>query len=80
MWNVEKYTGVAYLVCYEKLISQPEQQIPPLAAWLGVSVAGFRPELLRDTSMGKYKEGLTAEELDEVMAAAGPTLARLGYE
>jgi hypothetical protein len=78
--NMEKYAGTAYLACYEKLICQPEEEVPALAAWLGVSAQGFRTELLRDTSIGKYKEGLAPAELEEVMAVAGSTLARLGYE
>jgi hypothetical protein len=78
--TMEKYAAQGYLVRYEQLITQPAQELSQLADWLGVPVQGFRAELLHDSSIGKYRDGLTAAELAEVVAVAGPTMARLGYD
>jgi hypothetical protein len=41
--------------------------------------AGFPEGLTHPTSIGKYKTGLTKDELETVMEVAGPTMDRLGY-
>jgi hypothetical protein len=77
--QMERLSGQAHMICYEKLIQQPDSQLPALAEWLGVSATGFEVKMLERQSIGKYKEGLTAAELAEVMNVAGPTMERLGY-
>lgn len=61
------------------LIQQPERELEALGNWLGVDPSGFPKELILDDSIGKYKSGLTDEELTDVMKIAGPTMARLRY-
>ena len=79
MEQVEQLGSRAFIIRYESLVTQPGQVVPGLARWLGVSPEGFNTRILNAHSIGKYKEGLTAAELAEVLAVAGPTLARLGY-
>jgi hypothetical protein len=47
--------------------------------YLAVEPQGFPGKRARDTSIGKYQSGLSAEELATVLDIAGPTMARLGY-
>jgi hypothetical protein len=77
--QAEQLGSGAFIIRYESLVTQPEQVVPGLANWLGVSPEGFNTRILNPCSIGKYKEGLTTAELAEVMDVAGPTLARLGY-
>lgn len=77
--HAEQLGDDAFVIRYETLVTQPAQVIPDLARWLGVSPSGFDTSLLKPSSIGKYKQGLTAVELEELMAVAGPTLSRLGY-
>lgn len=80
MEKMEQFNGRALIIRYEDLVQKPETVVPEIANWLNVSVAGFNQDLLSAKSIGKYKQGLTADELDEVMEAAGATMAQYGYE
>ena len=77
--QAEQLSSRVFIIRYESLVMQPEQVVPGLARWLSVSAEGFNTGILNPRSIGKYKKGLTAAELAEVMDVAGPTLARLGY-
>ncbi len=76
---METHRAKLYCIRYEDLIREPREQVRALAAWLDLSAGGFRYQMVRDTSIGKYRTGLTGDELDQVIAVAGPTLARLDY-
>jgi DNA-binding ferritin-like protein (Dps family) len=79
---MERNKGKIHIVRYEDLVLEPRQELDKLAEWLGIDAAGFSDNLIsniRKTSIGKYKTGLTKEELDTVMSIASPTMARLGY-
>jgi hypothetical protein len=76
---MEKHRQKVYSIRYEDLVREPRRTLNALAHWLDVDPAGFRDSLVRDTSVGKYRTGLTASELAEVNEIAGPTLARLNY-
>ena len=77
---MEKHADGLWIMRYEKLVEYPRRELKALSNWLGVDPSGFRTRLIRDTSIGKYRSGLTDEELATVMEIAGPTMARLGYE
>ena len=68
-----------HVIRYEDFVRDPRSAADSLAAYLGVDPAGFRPAAVHDRSIGKYRKGLTAGELDEVLSVAGDMLARLGY-
>ena len=66
---------------YEELVSDPGDATEPVAHALGVGV-----EQLSDAfseahtgSVGRWRRDLTAEQLDDGEAEAGPLLAELGY-
>jgi hypothetical protein len=76
---MESHKEQIHIIRYEDLVREPRRELEALARWLGVEFAGFPKERIRDNSIGKYKNGLTDEELKTVMEIAGPTMARLGY-
>ena len=67
------------VVSYEDLVSESEKSLGRISDWLGVDAAGFEIQRISSRSVGNYRHGLTAEELDTVMEIAGPTMSRLGY-
>jgi len=78
--NMEHHADKLYIIRYEDLVRQPERELAALGEWLGVDPAGFPAHIIRESSIGKYKSGLTEEELAAVIKIAGPTMERLGYE
>jgi hypothetical protein len=76
---MERNADRCHIIRYEELMANPREVLDALAGYLGVAPGGFDASIIRPTSVGKHREGLTAEELEQVMAVAGPTLERLGY-
>jgi hypothetical protein len=76
---MERHAGSLFVVRYEALVSDTEAELRHIAEWLDVDPSGFDSERVFGSSVGSYRRGLTAKELDEVLAVAGPTLERLGY-
>lgn len=76
---LERHRGKIYCVRYENFVGHPEREINLVGNWLGVNFSPDAKKILKDTSVGKHKSGLTKEELKTVMRIAGPTMARLGY-
>ena len=62
---------------YENFANSAEE----LATFLGADVASAHRALdgFRDTSIGRWRTGLTPEHVADVEAEAGPLLAELGY-
>jgi hypothetical protein len=78
----ERHKDKIHIIRYEDLVREPRQELEALAKWLGVDCSGFSEGVInsiRNKSIGKYKTGLTEEELKIVMEISGPTLARLSY-
>lgn len=75
----ERVEGWVHVIRYEDLVLEPGRELRRLADWLGIDASGFKDEGVRDTSIGKYARGLTAEELAAVTDIAGPTMERHGY-
>jgi hypothetical protein len=67
------------IIHYEDLIKNKERELNALGDWLDVDSAGFDARIIRDTSIGKYKSGLSDKDLVTVMDVAGPTMAKMGY-
>lgn len=79
MAKMKAYNGRAFVIRYEDLVQKPETVVPALSQWLGVPAAGFNLKMLSADSIGKYKNGLSAAEVAEVMETAGETMAEFGY-
>jgi hypothetical protein len=77
--TMERNASSCHIIRYEDLVTTPAPVIAGLASYLGVDAAGFPIEMIRESSVGKFRTSLTEEQLAEIMAVAGPTLARLGY-
>lgn len=69
-----------HLIRYEQFVTDPQQTLADVADWLNISPAGFPLQQVRASSIGKYRQGLTADELAQVEAVAGETMRRLEYE
>jgi len=77
--NMEKHRGRIYIIRYEDFIAKPQIELENLGRWLGVDPTGFPSHEIKQTSMGKFSQGLSKEELSTVLKIAGPTMERLGY-
>jgi len=80
--SMERHRERIHVIRYEHLVRDPKGILGTLAGWLGVDPEGFPDESvagIRDNGVGKYRSGLTENELEDVMRVAGPTMARLGY-
>ncbi|MGH7799594.1 MAG: sulfotransferase family protein [Thermodesulfobacteriota bacterium] len=79
---MERHKDKIHIIRYEDLVREPRKELEALAKWLEVDATGFSEHVIRrisNSSIGKYKTGLTDEELKTVIEIAGPTMARLGY-
>jgi hypothetical protein len=79
---MERQRDKIHSIRYEDLVRDPRRELAMLAEWLAVDPSGFPDASIRsvrDNGIGKYADGLTGQELEAVMAVAGPAMARLGY-
>lgn len=76
---MESLADKLIILQYEALMVQPELELSRVSQAIGLDGLGFPIDMINPGSIGKYKKGLTAEELDTVLAVAGPTMERLGY-
>ena len=73
--NAERILAVQY----EGLVTQPEPVLNRLGFFLGLDPSGFRPEVLRSGSIGRYQTDLTDADLKVMNEVAGEVMRRLGY-
>ncbi|WP_420643240.1 sulfotransferase family protein [Candidatus Leptofilum sp.] len=76
---MEKHADKLIILQYEALMHEPEKELARVSEAIGVDPAGFPTDMINPGSIGKYKKGLTPEELETVMEVAGQTMERLGY-
>jgi hypothetical protein len=76
---MEHHARDLFAIRYEDLVEKPEAEMERLAGWLGVDPQGFDTKSVSGSAVGKYRQGLTPRELDDVLRVAGPTLHRLTY-
>ncbi len=76
---MELYADKLHIIRYEDLVQQPKRTMGLLGEYLGIDPLGFRVGMPRAGRISKYKQGLTEEELADVVEIAGPTMERLGY-
>jgi hypothetical protein len=79
MAAIERNREKLLVIRYEEMVSNPAPFLAAMSEYLGVDPEGFRPGKIHDQSIGKYRTGLTASELEDVIETAGGTLSRLGY-
>lgn len=77
--EMEKHAKDLHVIRYEELVTNPRPVLNRLADWLAVEPVWFDPRKASDSSVGKYQQGLTTQELADVLRVAGPTLERLNY-
>lgn len=76
---MERLQGKLHVIRYEALVQNPEKTLAELSDFLGVAATGFDSGLVNVGSIGKYREGLTSDELTKVLQIAGPAMSRLRY-
>ena len=77
--TMERHAKKIHAIRYEELVTDPQLVFTALGNWLGVDPQGFRHNMIRDSSVGKHKKGLSDQEEREIIRIAGPTMERLGY-
>ncbi len=78
--NMEAHADRIHIIRYENLVTQPRLTIEALGNWLGVDPGGFPIEIIKHVNIGKYRRGLTSQELNDIEKTAGPVMAKLGYD
>ena len=77
--RMERYADRIHIIRYENLIREPGGELEIVGQLLGVDPGGFPIDMIYNTSIGRYKQGLSEDQLTSVMKIAGPTMTRLGY-
>ncbi|HML94689.1 MAG TPA: sulfotransferase [Thermodesulfobacteriota bacterium] len=79
---MERNREKIHIIRYEDLVTRPAPELERLGLWLGVD-PGLFPESavseITDAGIGKYRSGLTEEELSAVTEITGPKMESLGY-
>ena len=79
MAAMERCRDYLLVVRYEDFVKDPSLTLEQLGEWLDVEPGGFDRTRVRAGSIGKYRQGLTEQELSDVVAVAGPAMQRYGY-
>ena len=77
--SMQRHQKRVHVIRYENLVQNPLAELEGLAVWLNIDPWVFPFKLIRDTSVGKHKDSLSADELAKVIDIAGPTMRQLGY-
>ena len=67
------------IIRYEDLVRGSERELQKIGQWLNVDPEGFDAKIIKDDKIGKYRKGLSRNELAMAMQIAGSTMAQLGY-
>ena len=68
-----------YPLRYEQLVNEPRRTLEDLGALLDLDPDKFRMTMIRSDRVGKHKRGLSADQIDQVIQVAKPTMQQLGY-
>lgn len=68
-----------HLIQYERFVTEPAQSLAELAGWLGILPENFSQKQVRASSIGKYRQGLTPDEIAQVESIAGEKMQDLEY-
>jgi hypothetical protein len=77
--SMERNAEGSHIVRYEQLIAEPERELGTIGGYLDVDPGRFNARIIRKDSVGKYRRGLSAQDLGTVLDIAGPSMKRLGY-
>lgn len=77
--QIERHMDKLHIIRYEDLVRDPVHELRRLGQFLQVDSAAFPVNMIRASSIGKFRRGLSKEELPQVMEIAGPAMADLGY-
>lgn len=77
--SMERNAEGTHIVRYEQLIADPDGELGKIGAYLGVDPGRFKAGMIRKDSMGKYRDGLSDEDLNIVLDIASGVMRRLGY-
>jgi len=80
MEAMDRYSDKLHIIRYEDLVLRPEHELAELGKWLSLDPSCFNYEIVQKDSIGKYKNSLSDEALETIMAIAGSTMSRLGYQ
>jgi hypothetical protein len=69
-----------FTIRYEDLVTNPISTLNQFGDWLDIDPSGFRHEVIRADSIGKYNAGLSCEEIKLVNDIAGQVSQQVGYE
>ena len=76
---MERHSENVHAIRYEDLVAFPQQEMMRLADYLGLDWTGFPIGIIKNSSVGNYKNNLTAEEMEAIDRIARTTMIRLGY-
>ncbi len=79
---MERNRDKIHIIRYEDLIARPGPELERLGLWLGVDPQLFPASAvskITDAGIGKYRTGLTEEELAAVTEITRPKMKSLGY-
>jgi hypothetical protein len=78
--QMEAHSDRLFILRYEDLVGSPQNQMNALAEWLDIDPAGFRSEKIHTASVNKHRAELSAQQKEDILRIAGPTMERLGYK
>ena len=78
--KIEKNREKIYTIRYEEFVKNPDIISSGLASYLGVNPKGFYLADVNPKSIGKFRQGLSSNELSTVTKIAGEAMLRMGYE
>lgn len=76
---IERNREQIFIIRYEDLVTEPVPVLSRLGDWLGVDGSGFDHTMIRKTSIGKHRQGLTGAEIAGIERVAGSAMRSLGY-
>ena len=78
--SIQKHQESIFIIRYEDLVQDPRPILQALGNYLGVDGALFDETVINTGSIGKYKQSLTAKEIQCIEGIIGDKLQSLGYE
>ncbi|MGI9590845.1 MAG: sulfotransferase family protein [Myxococcota bacterium] len=77
--TIERNRDRIFALRYEHFVADPSAALDQIGEWLGIDPAGFERQRVHGASAGRYRDGLSPDEIDRILRVAGPTMERLGY-
>lgn len=76
---MERNNDKIFKIRYEDFVQNSDNVFSGLGEWLDIDPSGFKSNIIRDTSIGKYKKELSGKDLETIIEIAGPAMKRCGY-